>query len=260
MALHHEVTGWGQPVVFLHAGIADSGMWDPQWASFADRYRLLRCDLPGFGSSPLRGEPLRHAGSVALLLDELRVEEAAFVGCSLGGRVSLELAIARPDLVRALVLVGCGLPGHRWSDTVRAYWKAEQEAVASGDLDAATELNLRAWLDGPARTPEQVDAAIRAKVRAMQRHALELQAPYWESVDEELLVSDVATRLGEVRAPTLVVVGAEDVPDIHEVASRIAAEVPGARLSWVQGAAHLPNLEQPEAFDAIVRGFLDEVL
>ena len=259
MTLHHEVAGSGPTVVFLHEGIVDSRVWEPQWSSFED-YRRVRCDLRGFGQSPVGELPLSHARDVAALLDELGVSGAAVIGCSLGGRVALELAVGRPDLVGALVLVGAGLSGHDWSAEVRAYWEAEDEAVTRGDLDAATELNLRMWVDGPNRSPEQVDPAVRETVRVQQRRALELQAPIWEEGREDLLVEDVAGRIGEIGVPTLVLAGEEDVSDIHVIAARLAAEIPGARRATIPGAAHVPHLERPADFDALVLGFLAEVV
>lgn len=257
--IFHEVAGEGEPVVFLHAGIADSRMWDPQWVTF-DGYRRIRLDVPGFGRTPITSPRVTFAREVAALLDELGVSGAALVGTSLGGRVALELAVARPDLVRALVLVGSGLPGHEWSATVREYARAEDEAVRRGDLDAATEAGLRMWVDGPRRAAAEVDPAVREAVRAMQRRALELQAPLWTELGKELLVPDVGSRLGEIRVPTLVVVGEEDADDIHAIAARLADEIPGARRATIPGAAHLPSLEQPAAFDAHVLPFLAEVL
>jgi 3-oxoadipate enol-lactonase len=260
MALHHELGGSGSDlVVFLHEGIADSRMWDPQWRSFAARFRLLRCDLAGFGRTPIERLPLSHARDVAGLLDGLGISGAAVVGASVGGRIALELAVARPELVRALVLEDAALPGLDWSQTVRDYGEAEEEAVRRGDLDAATELNLRMWVDGPRRAPADVDPGVRSAVAEMQRRALELQAPHLESLDEELLVPDVAGRLGEVQAPTLVLVGEEDVEDMQAVARRLAAEIPHARLETIAGAAHLPNLEQPAVFNELVLAFLSEV-
>jgi 3-oxoadipate enol-lactonase len=256
VALYHEVTGAGSAIVFLHEGVADSRMWEPQWTSFATRYRLLRCDLSGFGRTPIERLPVTHAQDLVSLLDELDISSAGIVGASLGGRVALELALARPDLVRALVFEDAGLPGVDWSDVVRAYGAAENDAVARGDLDAATEINLRMWVDGPRRAAADVDPHVRAAVAEMQRQALELQAPYWERFDEDPLVPDIAERLGEVQAPTLVLVGEEDVEDMHVLAERFATEIPRARLATIPGAAHLPNLEQPTAFDRLVLEFL----
>jgi 3-oxoadipate enol-lactonase len=260
VTLHHEVEGSGAPVVLLHEAIADCRMWDPQWSSFAERYRVLRCDFAGFGRTPIEKVPVSHARDVAALLDDLGIAGAGLVGAALGGRVALEVAVARPELVAALVLVDAGLPGFNWSAAVREYGEAEDEAVARGDLDGATELNLRMWVDGPRRSAADVDPGVRAKVGEMQRHALELQAPYWESLDEDMLVPEIAERLGEVKTPTLVVVGAEDVDDMHRLAELLARAIPNARLESIPGAAHIPSLEQPAAFDELVLGFLAEPL
>jgi 3-oxoadipate enol-lactonase len=255
VTLHYEVAGDGPAVVFLHPGIADSHVWDPQWSSF-EGYRRIRLDLPGFGRTPLAGPRVCYAREVVALLDQLGVSGAALIGTSVGGRTSLELAIARPDVAGALVLVGAGLPGYDWSAAVRAYGNAEDEAVARGDLDGATELNLRMWVDGPRRLPADVDPRVRDAVGQMQRDALELQAPVWEELEHDFLVPDLEGRLGEVRAPTLVLVGEEDVEDIHAIAARFAAEIPGARKATIPGAAHVPNVERPAEFDALVLDFL----
>jgi 3-oxoadipate enol-lactonase len=260
MALYHELKGSGQVVVFLHEGIADSRMWEPQWTSFAARYRLLRCDLAGFGRTPIERLPVTHAQDVVSLLDGLDVSSATIVGASLGGRVALEVAVARPDLVRALVLEDAGLPGVDWSEAVLAYGAAEDEAVARGDLEAATEINVRMWVDGPRRTAADVDPHMRAAVAEMQRQALELQAPCWERFEEDLLVPDIADRLGEVQAPTLVLVGEEDIEDMHALAETLATGIPRAQLVTISGAAHMPNLEQPTVFDELVLAFLRGVL
>ena len=116
------------------------------------------------------------------------------------------------------------------------------------------------WVDGPGRRPEDVDPAVRRAVGEMTTRALELQVPSWDSLDEELLVPDVADRLSEVRAPTLVVVGDEDVEHIQAIARRLAADIPDARLVTIADAAHFPSLERPDAFDEALRGFLGDAL
>jgi 3-oxoadipate enol-lactonase len=256
MELWHEVAGQGSPVLLIHEGICDSRMWESQWQTFPQVHRTIRCDLRGFGQTPLPAEPYSNARDVVELLDRLELGAAAVVGVSLGGRVALEVALARPDLVERLVLVGPGLPGHAWSETVRRYGEEEDAAVARGDLEAAVEANLRMWVDGPNRRADEVDPRMRAFVGEMQRRALELQAPVWEVVQEELLVPDVGSRYVELRVPTLVLVGGEDVPDIHEIADRLATGIPGARRVIIAGTAHVPSLERPEEFDRLVLAFL----
>jgi pimeloyl-ACP methyl ester carboxylesterase len=232
-------------------------MWDEQWERWSRSYRLLRFDFRGFGRSPLDPGPFASARDVIELLDTYAFERAALVGVSLGGRVALEVALAQPERVSALVLVGSGLPGHDWSDELKARWEEESAAFDAGDLDAAVEASLRTWVDGPRRRPEDVDPEVRRRVAEMQRRAFELQAGVEED-EEELLVEDVAQRLGEIKAPTLVLTGEEDQPDMQVIADRLAREIPGARRETIANTAHAPSMEKPREFDELVLGFLEE--
>ena len=261
MTLWAEETGAGPPVVLLHAGVADARMWEPQWASLAAAgHRVLRCDLPGFGRTPLQRGPVSPAGEVVALLDAHGIERAAFVAASMGGLVALEIAIARPERVSALVLAAAPLPDHDFSATVTGGWEAEESALERGDVEAAVEACLRLWVDGPARRPDEVDPALRASVGAMQRQAFELQLAVGEDSEDVPLVPDVPERLGEIRAPALVLVGELDVADFRDIADRLARELAGAAggARSIAGAAHLPSLERPAAFDALAVPFLAE--
>jgi 3-oxoadipate enol-lactonase len=257
--LSSEVTGSGPPVVLVHAGVCDSRMWDPQWESFQPAHRVVRYDMRGFGSSPLGAGRYSHPGDLITLLEELRLGPSAFVGASLGGGVSLQVAVARPELISALVLVGSGVRGHDWSDYVTRAWADEEAALERGDLDAAVEGNLRAWVDGPDRSPEDVDPAVRRKVAQMQRRGLERWLPGAQEAEEEALVEDIGRRLGEISVPTLVLVGEHDVPDVQAIAKRLERAIPHARRVTIEGAGHLLSIEKPAEFDAVVLGFLAEV-
>jgi len=256
MDLYAEVAGAGSTVVLVHAGICDSRMWDPQWDAFPATHRTVRYDLRGYGRSPLPPQPYSHGRDLIALLQQLGIQQATLVGASLGGRVALEIAVAYPQVVDALILADAALPGFAWSDQLRAFWAEEDAALERGDLDAAVEVNLRMWVDGPRRPPTTVDPAVRELVRQMQHRAFQLQLPVWEDAEEELLVSDLARRLDAVRAPTLVVVGEQDVSDFHQIAAQLSREVRGARHAVIPNAAHLPSLERPAAFNELALGFL----
>ena len=259
MELYAEVAGKGPEIVLLHEGICDSRMWDPQWETFTRSHRVLRLDFRGYGRSPLEPGRFANARDVIELLDRHGFDRAAVVGVSLGGRVALEVALAAPERVAALVLVGSGLPGHDWSEEMKATWEEEEAALRSGNVDEAVDISLRTWVAGPGRKPEDVDADVRARVAEMQRRAYELQLPFENDAEEELLVEDVAQRLGEIKAPALVLVGEEDVPDIHAIADRLAREIPGARRATIADAAHVPSMERPREFEELVLGFVEEV-
>jgi pimeloyl-ACP methyl ester carboxylesterase len=139
---------------------------------------------------------------------------------------------------------------------MQAAWGEEEAALRRGDLDEAVEVTLRTWVDGFRRGPEEVNPAVRSQVAEMQRRAYELQLPVEETAEEELLVDDLAQRLGEVRARTLVLAGELDVPDIHAIADRLEREIPGARRASIADSAHVPSLERPREFDGLVVPFL----
>ena len=257
MAIYAEVAGAGPSLVLVHEGICDSRMWDEQWDRYAESFRVLRLDLRGFGRTPIGPGPYAHARDVIETLEQHGFDSTGLVGVSLGGRVALEVALVRPELVSALVLVAPGLPGHQWSEELRAQWAKEEAAFEAGDLDAAVEVSLQTWVDGPRRSPEQVDPALRARVAEMQRRAYELQRDLTED-EEELLVEDLPQRLPDVSVPTLILVGEEDQPDMHAIAARLEREIPGARSGSIAGTAHVPSMERPREFDELVLPFLRE--
>jgi pimeloyl-ACP methyl ester carboxylesterase len=260
MVLYHDVAGEGDTVVLLHAGLGDSRMWHGQWGAFSARYRTVRCDLRGWGRSPIEPGRFSNAADVLALCEELGVDRAGFVGISMGGRVALELAVARPGLVSALVLVGASLPGHEWSGPVRAVQDEEEAALERGDIDAAIDANLRLWLAGLHRSVDDVDPAARELVADMLRQAIANWLPVVDSVEEESLVSDLGARLGEIACPALILVGDADPTDIHDIAQRLREEIPDARFATLPAAAHLPQLERPAEFNELVLGFLAETI
>jgi 3-oxoadipate enol-lactonase len=259
--LHHEVSGEGPAVVLIHEAIGDGRMWAPQVDALSGRYRVVVPDLRGYGQSALPPERFRHVDDILAVLDRLGIERVAAVGGSLGARVGLELALTAPDRVWALVLVAPGLSGVEWSEEVRASWEAEDAALDAGNVDEAVEINLRTWVDGPYRRPDEVDPAVRAHVGEMQRRALEVQVAAYADPDrqpaEEPFEPPASARLAEVSGPTLVVVGDLDQPDILALADRAAAEIPGARKVVVHGSAHVPNLERPDQVSELLLEFLD---
>ena len=254
--LYWEQAGEGPPVVLLHEGIADSRMWEPQWTEYSKRFRMVRYDMRGFGQSPAAVGTLSLSGDLVELLDALELGPATLIGVSLGGSVAMETTIARPDLVSRLVLVAPGLRGFEMNDETKAGWEEEEAALERGDVDAAVEINMRMWVDGPTREPDEVDPALRAKVAEMQRRAIEIHLEAGEEGDYQPLVEAWGSRLAEISVPTLVIVGDLDRPEMLEIAQRLEAEIPNARRVTIAGTAHVPTMERAEEFNRIVLDFL----
>ena len=135
MILAHEVTGSGPALLLVHAGIADRRMWDDQVGPFADAgWTVIRADLPGFNETPLPEGPVALWATLRDLLDHLGVERAVVAGASVGGRAAVDLALAAPERVRALVLVGSGLAGHRFAEpALFELWDQSDGALERGD-------------------------------------------------------------------------------------------------------------------------------
>ncbi len=261
--LFYEVAGAGKPIVFSHAGIADARMWDDQFDAFAQRYRVIRFDHRGMGRSTMAPGPFALREDIYGLIRFLGVERAALVGCSMGGAAVLDCTLAHPDAVAALVLVDAGMSGQQYTEEEQAQGKAIfgpieeaiEEAIERGDLDAANEMELKLWVDGPRRRPDQVNPAVREKVREMNLNTFK-RAKEFEQGQSQPLDPPAAGRLGEVRCSTLVIVGDEDVPPVLKTADLLVAGIPGARSAVIHDAAHLPNMEKPEEFNRIVLDFL----
>ncbi len=257
--LAHDDEGAGPAVVLLHAGIADRRMWAPLAAELAGHHRVVRYDLRGYGESSLPPEPFAHHDDLTGLLDGLGIARAALVGCSFGGAVALDAALAHPDRVAALALIGSAVSGHRWSAAMDALWDQLVGEVDEDDLDAVAAAEVRFWVVGPGRAPADVDPGLVAFAEAMDRRALAAEAALAD-VEVRRLDPPASARLAEVRAPTLVAAGAADAPDVRRLADRLAAGIPAARrLPDVPGAAHLLPLERPQPVAAALITFLADV-
>ena len=247
MTLSHDVAGAGPAVLLLHSTACDRRMWDPQLPALVGAgYRVVRCDLRGFGDTPVPDRPYNNAEDVADLLDRLGIAATAIVGASGGGRVALEVAARWPDRVTALALLCTALAGHEPSAELEAFGDREDELLEAGDIDGATKLNVDLWL-GP-----EADEAAREAVWRMQRHAFEVQLADTEEHNQIRVEVDPAT----ITAPTLLVSGAHDLADFQQIASQLAGRIPDARHVELDWAGHLPSLERPDLTNPLLVGFL----
>jgi pimeloyl-ACP methyl ester carboxylesterase len=252
-----EWAGDGPAVVLLHAGICDRRMWDAEFAALAEDYRVIRYDSRGVGDSArdrAAGDvPFTYHADLLAVLDKLGIHSATVVGCSFGGRIALDTALAAPDRVAALVLVSAR-PGGVPFDPVTEAAVAEIEAtIERGDIDAANELEMRLWVDGPGRSPGAADPEVRSFVAEMNRALLSSD---WDGQGWQPLDPPAVDRLGEVTVPTLVAVGEHDIPGVITAAHVFAERIPHSHFVRFPDAAHLPNLERPAEFVATLRTFL----
>lgn len=248
--------GRGAEVVCLHAGVADRRMWEPQQRALAEHWRVVAYDRRGFGGT--RSEPgtFSQVGDLIALLDALQIDAAVLMGCSQGGRIAIDTALAHPRRVRALVLVAAAISGAPAWDELPAELLprfAELEAAeACHDLHTVNRLEAEFWLDGPLQPPGRVGGALRGLFLDMNGSALAAPSP--GDASEPPSAWD---RLQELRVPTLVLWGPYDFELLQSTMRHLVARVPGARGEVIEGTAHLPGLERPDVVNAVLRRFLD---
>lgn len=243
------------PVAFLHAGVADSRMWDAQQAIVAGSRPTLRCDRRGFGASRIQYEATHsHVADLCAVLDKLGIERATFVGCSQGGRIALDLALALPRRVVSMLLVApavSGAPDEVPQGATRSLADAIEAADDAADLDAVNQLEAQLWLDGPAGPVGRVSGPARDLFLDMNGMALRSPA-----AGDELDAPSAWERLQDVRCPTWVLWGDLDLPQLQDRCELLVQRIAGARRVVLSGAAHLPPLEAPGRFNAELVKFL----
>ena len=241
--------GAGDPLVLIHAGIADARMWQPQVDRFSGEWRVVRPDLRGFGGTAHTEGAYRHATDVAELFDDLGLPPAVVVGASMGGGVAIDFALKRPDLVRGLVLVGATYDGFQFLDEeLFDQWRVLTDLYEAGRLDEAAAFETSIWLR-PDTSPETTRAVVEM-VRASYDQG---------EIEQEESKLPASERLGELEMPTLLVLGDEDRGDIARAADELVNSFRHARLVTIARAAHLPSLEQPGVFNGILGDFLAQL-
>jgi len=240
MILSHDLAGSGPTVVLLHSMVCDRRMWDPQMPVLVNAgYRVMRCDLRGFGETPMPDRPHNNAQDVTELLDLLGIEHTALIAESGGGPGR---AGDRSPLAAAGDVAGAAV--HRVSGTraqceLRAFGDREDALLEAGDIAGATELNVDTWL-GP-----HADDATREKVRQMQRHAFEVNWPPSRNSSR----SGPRQTLLPSRPLACLISGSHEFADFRQIAAELSDQLADARHLELAWAGHLPSLERPDALN-----------
>jgi 3-oxoadipate enol-lactonase len=251
IVVHYELRGRADAPVVLFANSLGTNfhVWDAQAAALAERFRVLRYDMRGHGLTDCPAGPYTIAqlgNDARALLDALGIESAHVVGLSIGGLVAQRLAAAAPSRVRSLVLCDTANvlgPPSRWTDRI--------DAVSKGGLASIAEAVMKGWFTAGfiAARPDLV----RGATNMLTRTPLAGYIGCCHALKEADLRADDA----KIACPTLVLVGGQDSSTSPAVARELCAAIAGARLEIIADAAHIPAIEQPEALNALLLGFLD---
>jgi pimeloyl-ACP methyl ester carboxylesterase len=254
-SLSHDRLGQGPDLVLLHAFPLDSRMWRPQLQGLAGDCRLLIPDLPGFGGSPLPEGSLTveaMARAVLVLLDELGIRQPVFLGgLSMGGYVALALARVQPERIRGLILADTRTE----ADDAEARARRDQAiAVASTAPAEATVASMLPRLLCPRTLAEKPEVVAEVRRIGSEQRPAGIVAALQALRDRP----DSGSVLEGLTVPVLVIVGQDDVLTPPALAEGMVRRARHGRLVTLPDAGHLANLEQPEGFNAALRGVVQE--
>jgi pimeloyl-ACP methyl ester carboxylesterase len=249
--------GAGRDVLLIHAGVADRRSWSTVIAHLTPPHRCVSYDQRRHGETTYEPQdgwsPIDDALAV---VDAAEMGRPVIVGCSKGGGIAIDFALAHPERVAGLVLMAPAVGGAPDIDAdpgghLAALSAAMTAADARGDIDALMRLEAHLWLDGPAAPEGRVGGEARALFVDMDRRA-ELAADPGEIAD----IAPAWDRLGEIAAPTLVLTGRLDTEPLQIRGPMLAERIPHAAFRWLEGVAHLPHMENDAATFSAISGFV----
>lgn len=241
--IHYEVAGDGPALLLTHGYSATGDMWQGQFAALSPHFKVITWDMRGHGASDYPQDQAAYSeeatvADMAALLDAVGADSAVVGGLSLGGYMSLAFHRAHPERTRALLIIDTG-PGYK-NDQAREGWNANAirraerlEADGLGDLSKASA-EVR-----QARHRDATGLARAARGMLTQRDARVIES------------------LPHIAVPSVVIVGADDAPFLA-ASDYMAAKIPGAKKVVIPNAGHSANIDQPQAFNAALLGFLKE--
>jgi len=257
--LYYETAGEGPALVLIHAGFLDNRMWDDQFELFAKAERVIRYDVRGFGRSSQPSEVYSDAEDLFNLLMHLKIESAIILGVSNGGRIALDFVSVHPTIVSGLILVSPGARGYKSSgpEEDREWEELDKReglqnfAISENRIDDAVEMDVEIWAcaQGAASKSRILEiATANSHIHKNPPHKLQKSPeppPF--------------TKLNQIRIPTILVVGDQDVKGMQTMTKRLHELIPGSKLSVIRGADHIANMSRPEEFNAIVSSFLEQM-
>ncbi|WP_165189234.1 alpha/beta fold hydrolase [Caulobacter soli] len=243
--LAYETCGSGpEAIVLLHDGILDSSAFDAAWPRLCARFKVVRYDRRGYGNSPAATAPYDAVADLSAVMKAAGVSRAALVGSSSGGGVAVNFALAHPEAVDRLVLVGAAVNGFKPTEHFIKRTMTLVTLMSQGRIaDAARD---------PYILTPAADAQRAFVVADLTAHPGNMGAARMIKDGPEVM-----GRLGEIKVPTLIITGEIDIPDVHAHAGALETLIPGAKRIVMTGGGHFIYLERPEAFADTVGAFVD---
>jgi 3-oxoadipate enol-lactonase len=240
--IFYQVKGDGEAIVFIHGFTLDHRMWNEQVEYFSTNFKAVTYDERGFGKSSLPKAKYSDQGDLQALLKSLKIEQTHVVGLSFGGEIAIDFTLEFPDSVKTLTLLDSSLGGYK--STVDWNVKAEEEGI---------ERAKENWANHP----------VFEKTRSskcwpeVQKIVNTYSGWHWLNRDpRKKLDPSAKERLQEIKVPTLIIVGEDDLDYFHDIARYIHKRVKSSTLAFVEDAGHMVNMEKPEEVNRLIEKYI----
>jgi 3-oxoadipate enol-lactonase len=259
-SLYYEVDGSeDRPAILLvHSGVANLRMWDPQIPALAAQHRVVRFDARGYGLTESQNLRFSNRADALAVLDHVGVHKATVIGCSRGGTIAIDLALESPGRVLGLVVVcggPSGFPEVELTEREDEMFDELDAAFASRDWATLNRREVALWDFGTARREADLPPVFVETAYAL--HAANL--PHVNETPISVPLDPPAYgRVSDIGVPALVMVGDHDITPTLAQYEYLLTSIPHADGCRFRDAAHLPNVEQPEAFEQVVLNWLTE--
>ena len=238
--LYYEECGSGPAVVLLHDGLLDSVSWDEIWKPLAGKFHVIRYDRRGYGRSDPATSSFSPVDDLAKLLAHLKLQHAVVTGSSSGAALAIDFALEHPEMVDGLFLIGPVLHGLEYSAEFRERANRNNEPMERDDARAVA----RNWSQDKFLIAGPNENARRKIYEHLIANAEKLKK--YDGALEKKFAPPASERLGEIKAPTLILVGAGDIADVQAHTAAINTGIAGSERAIVKNAGHLIQLERPD--------------
>ena len=247
--LYYDITGNGEPIIFLHNGMIHSVVWDGQIGELSKQYKTICYNRRGYGKSPQTESEYLDVEDLNRLLEELEIKRANLIGMSAGARISIDFTIQYPEKVSSLILVGPVVSGFSFT---RHFFLRGGHTTIDILNDPKALLNYMLTEDPYSIYSKNEEARLKA-IEVLKENPQNLDRQRFR-LNRDLNLNSIS-KLNDIKVPTLIISGEFDIPDVHAHSGAINAAIPNSRRVVVNDAAHLVPFEKPPIFNEYVIGF-----
>lgn len=257
-SVYYEVSGRGEAVFFLHAGLQNHSMWNKQVKALSKKFTVITIDFPYHGQTIGHDTSLPAKEVIRTVLDSLGISKTSIVGLSMGASIGQDFIIAYPNRVNKAVLIASGINGyekyHPIDSLTRSWYIAFRSALEAKDTARAALIFARTWGDG---NKSKSDGLFKKTSRDV--YEVTLQTLYvhkmlgWPHLENN---PPAMEKLPEIQLPVLIIHGQDDLPFIEAASKHLERSIKGSKRVLIKDAAHMINLEKSELVNRLLLDFL----